>query len=332
MAKILITYPPSSIATWYGESALNQLAQLGELVLRRQDDELSEDQLIALAEGCDLIISDKPTAGTERLFREVPGLLAFVRCAMDIKSIDIEAASRHGVLVTQAGPGFVQAVSELIVAQMINLARGLPTYFNAYQRSETPVQRMGRQLAGSTAGIIGFGHIAVALAPVLKALGMHVVTYDPYLQATPDGVARVDLGTLLATSDQVICLARHSPETENLADAGFFAKMKPGALFINASRGGLVDEGALADALHSGHLAGAALDVGRGHDDHPTALLAQRPDVIATPHIGGMVPEAITYQVEKTVQQARSILAGCVPDGAVNPEQAKRLLAHRPGP
>ncbi|TBU80694.1 hydroxyacid dehydrogenase [Pseudomonas daroniae] len=325
MPRILLTYPPSSVNTWYGEKAMSELAGLGELVLSPKDGVLSEDELIELANNCDLIISDKPTAGTERLFREVPSLLAYIRCAMDTKSIDIDAASRHGVLVTQAGPGFTHAVSEWIIAQMINLARSLPHYFSAYQHGQIPTQRMGSQLAGSTAGIIGFGNIATAVAPVLRALGVKILAHDPYLTDSPDGVEAVDFDTLLERSDQVICLARHSVETDNMANAAFFAKMKPGAFFINASRGGLVDEAALADALACGHLAGAAIDVGRGHDDHPTATLAQRPDIIATPHIGGMVPEAITYQVFRTVQQARSILAGSIPEGSLNPDDARRL-------
>ncbi len=327
MARILLTYPPSSVKTWYGEKAMSELAELGELVLSSKEGVLSENELIELANTCDLIISDKPTAGTERLFREVPSLLAYIRCAMDTKSIDIDAASRHGVLVTQAGPGFTHAVSEWIVAQMINLARGLPHYFSAYQHGQIPAQHMGRQLAGATVGIIGFVNIAIALAPALQALGMQILAYDPYLTSSPEGIDCVGLDTLLERSDQVICLARYSKETDNLANADFFAKMKPGAFFINASRGGIVDEAALSAALSNGHLAGAAIDVGRGHDDHPTATLAQHCEVIATPHIGGMVPEAITYQVQRTVQQARAILAGRFPEGALNPETARRLIA-----
>ena len=318
MPRILLTYPHSELDAWYGAEAQRTLRELGELVLRHDDGVLSEDQLIELAQGCDLIISDKPTAGTERVFQACPQLHAFLRCAVDVRSIDLDAASRHGVLVTQAGPGFVQAVSEWIVAQLINLARDIPQYVTAYQNGQMPERRMGRQLAGSTCGIIGFGQIAAALAPVLHALGQRIVVHDPYLGDAPTYVQNLTLEALLGQSDYVVCLARHSEETENLADRAFFQTMKRGAFFINASRGGLVDEQALADTLDSGHLAGAAIDVGRGHDDHPTSLLAQRRDVIATPHIGGMVPEAIRYQVERTLEQARAILAGRIPEGAVN--------------
>lgn len=327
MTRILLTYPRSDLNAWYGPQAQQALSELGELVLREDDGALDEDALIELADGCDLIISDKPTAGSERLFRARPQLQAFLRCAMDLRGIDVEAASRHGVLVTHAGPGFINAVSEWIVAQMINLARGLPQYFAAYQNGLVPAQRMGRQVAGSTCGIIGFGQIAATLTPVLQAMGQKVVTYDPYLSKEPAGVERLSLDELLAQADYVICLASHNAETENLANAAFFSRMKKGAFFINASRGKLVDEEALSNSLAQGHLAGAAIDVGRGPDDHPTPLLAQRDDLLATPHIGGMVPEAISYQVRQTIAQAQAILAGLVPEGAVNASANLRMHA-----
>lgn len=325
MARIFLTYPPSATATWYGEKNLSELAELGELVLRSTEDDLTQQDVLELSKGCDIIISDKPTAGSEALFRENKNLVAFLRCAMDVKSIDIEAASKHGVLVTRAGPGFVQAVSEWIIGQMINLARNLPSYYAAYQQGHIPPQRMGRQLAGSTAGIIGFGNIGRAVAPTLKSLGIRVLAHDPYSAAAAHEADRVDLDTLLKNADYVICLAIYNEETDGMADEHFFNRMKDGSCFINASRGGLVQEEALARALACGKLAGAALDVGRGYDDHPTLALAARPEVLATPHIGGMVPQAITYQAGQTVQQARAILSGHMPEGAVNPGNAYRM-------
>lgn len=325
MARILLTYAPSARATWYGDSALRALASLGELVLRNQEDDLSQEDLLCLSKDCDIIISDKLSPGTEELFRKNERLIAFVRCAMDIKSIDVEAASRHGVLVTQAGPGFVRAVSELIIAQMINLSRGLARYYSEYQKGIVPQQRMGRQLAGSTVGIIGLGNIGRTLAPTLRSLGMSVLAHDPYVETSPQDAKLVALDTLLETSDYVICLAIYNANTDRMANEQFFARMKKNAYFINASRGGLVDEKALEAALVSGAIAGASIDVGMGRDDHPTLLLANRPGVLASPHVGGLVPEAIEYQALKTVEQVRSILNGQMPEGAVNPESALRM-------
>jgi D-3-phosphoglycerate dehydrogenase len=129
----------------------------------------------------------------------------------------------------------------------------------------------------------------------------------------------------LAESDFVVCLAPASAETANLMDASRFGQMRQGAYFINASRGELVDDAALMRALDEGRIAGCALDVGRAPDQKPTAELASHPRVIATPHVGGLTPQAVAHQALETVEQVAAILRGRVPTGAVNAEKATRL-------
>jgi D-3-phosphoglycerate dehydrogenase len=139
---------------------------------------------------------------------------------------------------------------------------------------------------------------------------------------------KLDLAALLAQSDFVVCLAVANEETENLMNAAAFARMKRSAFFINLSRGNLVDEVALARALDAGTIAGAAMDVGRAPDQMPSPVLASRADVIATPHVAGLTPEAIEHQALETVHQVAELLAGRVPSGAVNAaafKRAKRL-------
>lgn len=325
MPRICLTHDPATREAWYGARALEALGELGDLVLRDDAAPLSEAALAELARDCDIIVSDRLAPAGETLFTATPSLRAFVRCAMDIRSIDVAAASRHGVLVTRAGPGFVQAVAEWILAQMINLARGLPDYALSYRREEFPEAHMGCQLAGRTAGLLGFGNIARHLAPVLKALGMRVLAHDPWTQVPADQAEAVDLAALLERSDVTICLVAYSDATERLMNAGAFARMPRGAYFINAARGGVVDDTALLAALESSHLAGAALDVGRGPDNTPTPELARHPRVLASPHVGGMVPEAVEFQAMQTVRQVAEILAGRLPEGAVNPEVAEGL-------
>ena len=123
----------------------------------------------------------------------------------------------------------------------------------------------------------------------------------------------------------MVCLAVATAETENLMDAAAFARMRRGALFINPSRGNLVDEAALLAALESGHLAGAAMDVGRAPDQMPTPALAAHPRVIATPHIGGLTPQAIEHQAFDTVRQVTALAEGRLPEHAVNAAAAHRL-------
>ena len=179
---------------------------------------------------------------------------------------------------------------------------------------------MGRELKGSTLGVIGYGQIGREVVRVARALGMNVLVNDPYAA----DVTSVPVGRLLAESDYVVPLATATAETENLFDRNTFSKMKRGAFFINVSRGNLVDEAALEAALDSGHLAGCAMDVGRAPDQMPTPRLAARADVIATPHTAGLTLPAIEHQSMETVAQAAQIVKGRAPKGAVNAEHWKR--------
>src|SRR4029453_7168569 len=131
---------------------------------------------------------------------------------------------------------------------------------------------------------------------------------------------QVPLESLLAESDFVVCLVVANEQTENLMNAANFARMRKSAYFINVSRGNLVDEAALAAALESRQIAGAAMDVGRAFDQKPSLNLARRADVIATPHIAGLTPDAIEHQAFDTVRQVAALAAGRLPPGAVNTE------------
>ena len=190
---------------------------------------------------------------------------------------------------------------------------------------------MGVQLAGSKLGIIGYGSIGSNLARLGLALGMQVLVADPHARIEDSALEPVELPELLARADFVVCLAIANEETENLMSAEAFGRMKPTAFFINASRGNLVDEAALVAALAEGRIAGAAMDVGRAPDQMPSPRLAALPNVIATPHIGGLTPAAICHQAMETVAQVAEILQGRAPPGAVNAEQAIRLARLAPG-
>lgn len=325
MPRILLTNTPTMLRDWYGDEALARLRALGDVALRNAPEPLSASEVVEAARGCDVIVSDRLTPGPAELFRQVDTLAAFIRCAMDVRNIDIEAASAHGVVVTQASPGWINAVVEMIVGHMIGLARRIPEAVAAFKTSRAPERAMGVQLARRTIGIIGYGNLGRRLAEVVHAFGMKIVVYDPYVRVVHPAADLVDLPGLLRAADFVVCVAIHSPETENLMDAAAFRQMKPDAFFINVSRGGLVDEAALEDAITSGRIAGAGLDVGRAPDDLPTSRIARLQNVLATPHIGGLVPEAVTHQALETVEQAAAVLQGRVPPGSLNAANATRL-------
>jgi len=218
----------------------------------------------------------------------------------------------------------VPSVVELTVGFLVELSRGMSRAITAYHEGQRPEIRVGRQLAGSTVGIVGYGRISRALAPVLAALGMKVTVSDPYAQVDDRRFVKLPLDELMAGADYVICLAIANAETENLLDDAAFARMKPDAFFINMSRGNLVDEAALAKALTEGRIAGAAMDVGRAPDQMPSPELARLPNVIATPHIGGLTPPASESQAMDTVRQVEALVKGEMPPGAANPQDWTR--------
>jgi D-3-phosphoglycerate dehydrogenase / 2-oxoglutarate reductase len=316
--KILLTHTLHMRENYYGARALGGLQSLGEVVLHRGDETLEGEALIAAARGCDLIVADRATALPAPIFAGLASLKAALRCAVDIRNIDVAAASSQGILVTRARPGFVASVTELVLGLLVDLNRGISRASAAFQAHQVPTARMGRQLSGTTIGIIGYGAIGRAVAPLAASLGMRVLISDPHVTVEEPGFSQVDLPTLLAGSDHVVCLAIANEATENLIDAEAFARMRPDAVFVNVSRGNLVDEAALASAITEGRIAGAAIDVGRAPDQMPTPAIASLPGVIATPHVGGLTPPAIEAQALHTVEQVRVLVAGGVPDGAVN--------------
>jgi D-3-phosphoglycerate dehydrogenase len=324
MPRILLTHTPDMRRNYYGERALAGLRALGDVRLN-DGDVLDTDALIAAAQGCDIVVSDRQTPGEARFFEHAPDVAAFLRVAVDIRNIDVAAASRQGVLVTRATPGFIAAVAEMAIGFMVDLGRHIPEAIADYHAGRDAAAHMGRQLKSSTVGIMGYGVIGQYLAPLCVALGMTVLVSDPYKSVTDAAVRQVSNQTLLADSDFVVCLVVANEATENLMNAAAFARMKASAYFINLSRGNLVDETALERALDERRIAGAAIDVGRAPDQKPSPRLARRPDVIATPHIAGLTPQAIEHQAFDTVNQVRELLSGRMPPGAVNADSASRL-------
>jgi D-3-phosphoglycerate dehydrogenase len=327
MTKILLTHTLQMRQKYYGERALAGLRAQAEVKLHDGHDALSPGELVAAARDVDVIIADRLTTGPAEVFAHLPALKAFLRCAVDIRNINVAAASVAGVLVTRASPGFVQSVVELALGYLVDLSRGISRTTAAYHAGdEQPEAVMGRQLSGSTLGIIGYGSIGRALAPLVAMLGMKVLIADPYAVVGDERFTQVSFEDLLGRSDYVVCLAVATEETENLIGADALGRMMPSAFFINLSRGNLVDESALIAALVSGRIAGAALDVGRATDQMPSAAVARLPNVIGTPHIGGLTPPAIEHQALDTVAQVAALLAGEVPPGAVNANHWTRRL------
>ena len=270
MARIFLTHIPHMLQNYYGERAVAALRKLGDVVINPGTEVLDAKALFEASKGCDIIVSDRQTPGPAAFFEMGPDIAAFLRCAVDIRNIDVPAASTQGILVTHATPGFIASVSEQTIGMMVDCARNVSEYVMDYRTGKVPAARPGRQLKSSTLGIMGYGDIGQYLAPLGLALGMSVLISDPFKKIDDPKLKQVDLPTLLKESDFVVCLVVANEKTESLMNEAAFAQMKKTAFFINMSRGNLVDEDALIRALDNKVIAGAAMDVGRAQDQMPS--------------------------------------------------------------
>ncbi|MBI3662051.1 MAG: phosphoglycerate dehydrogenase [Acidobacteria bacterium] len=273
-----------------------------------------------LADAAGLIVRSA-TGVTAELLERAPAMRVVGRAGVGVDNIDVEAATRRGVLVMNTPGGNAVSVAEHTLALLLALARSVPQLAAATRagRWEKSGAR-GTEVRGKTLGLIGLGRVGGEVARRARALEMRVVACDPYLSenaARDAGAELISFDDLLARADFISLHTALSPATEKMINAAALAKMKRGARLINAARGELVDEAALADALRAGILAGAALDVFAVEPPRDSPLLAL-PNVIATPHVAGSTEEAQEEVGTLIAQQVRDFLAEGTLRNAVN--------------
>jgi phosphoglycerate dehydrogenase-like enzyme len=252
---------------------------------------LAGDSLVAFLEGHPLAITALERID-DSILERLPDLKVISKVGVGIDMLDLDAIERHGVRLGWSRGTNARSVSELVIALVLVLLRHLPTVTKLVRQGEWR-QVQGSTLTGRTIGIVGFGHVGRDLAGLLGAFSCRVLAYDVLpLSALPSHVEQVGLETLVSSSEIVTLHTVLNNDTRNLLDRDRIGAMRRDALLVNTSRGGLVDEDALYEALASGHLAGAALDVFSSEPpgDHPLLGLDQ---VIVTPHVGGSTREAV---------------------------------------
>ena len=281
----------------------------------------------------DALVVRSATRVTDELLSHAGRLRVIGRAGVGIDNIDLDAATRRGVLVMNTPGGNAPSVAEHALALMLSMARSIPQlnasmHAGKWEKSGTA----GAELRGKTLGLIGLGRVGAEVARRARALEMRVLAYDPYVtaeRAAEWGAELVPLAELLPQSDYVSLHTALSPATERMINTDTLKQMKPGARLVNAARGELVDEAALAEALRSKHLAGAALDVFAEEPPRNSPLL-QMSNVIATPHVGGSTAEAQEEVGVQIAQQVREYLQDGTMRNSVNlppipPEQYRRL-------
>lgn len=328
MSRILIAEPVAGPATDVLSAAHQTDVRVG----------LTREQLLnVLGEegGWDaLVVRSQTRVDAELLEAAAPRLSVIGVASVGIDRIDVEAATRAGVMVVNAPTGNTIAAAEHTMAVMLALLRHVPEADESVRRGEWERGRFtGRELRGKTLGIIGLGKIGKAVARRATGFEMRVLASDPFLteeQASEVGAKLVGLAELLHRSDVITVHTPLTSQTRHLLGRGQLEATKPGAFVLNVARGGIVDEVALADALAAGHLAGAAVDV---YSSEPMAAdnpLRDAPNLVLTPHLGASTAEAQDRVGLEMAEQLIMALSGVTPPYAVNapavpPDTAPRL-------
>lgn len=326
--RVLLTHNRDLLKHFYGDKGVEALKKLPiDLIMNDSDEPLTGDKLVKAAEGCQVIISDRLAAGSRDVLERLSNVKLFTRCAVDMRNIDVDAASDAGILICNCSSGYADAVAEHTLALMLDLARNVTRDAERYHAGDDAHPMIfGRQMAGAHVGVIGYGSIGRRIVELCLAFKMKVSVYDPYARIDNGAVIHTDLATVLSQPDFVVCAAYATPETERMMNASAFAQMRKDAYFINISRGILVDEAALEQALVSGTIAGAGLDVGDGRDQQPSLSLARLPNVVATPHSAALMIEPSEFQAMETVEQVKAVLERRLPIHAKNPHRVPGWL------
>ena len=294
---------------------LNDILQKNGLKITYEP-EITPDQIKEKISNFDIVVVRSRTKITKEMIERASKCKIIARVGVGLDNIDIDAAKVKGIRVINAVEGAINAVAELVLGLMLSLAREIPRADREIRNGKwLKKELMGTELSGKYLGIVGLGNIGKKLAKHARALNMNIIGYDvipiPEDFSHDVGLIKADLDTLLSSSDYI---SFHVPFTENtrhLVNSQRLGKMKKNAYLINTSRGEIIDENALYDALKEGKIAGAALDV---FETEPAIgnKLVTLPNVIATPHIGAQTKEAQALAANVIAEKIIMILRGII--------------------
>lgn len=294
---------------------LNEILQKNGLKITYEP-EITPDQIKEKIGNYEIVIVRSRTKITKEMIEKASMCKIIARVGVGLDNIDVDAAKSKGIRVINAVEGAMNAVAELVLGLMLSLAREIPRADREIRNGNwLKKELMGSELSGKYLGIVGLGNIGKKLARHAKSLNMNIIGYD--VIPIPDdfsrevGLVKADLDTLLSSADYISFHVPFTPETHHLVNAQRLGKMKKTAYIINTSRGEIIDEEALYNALKEGRLAGAALDV---FEKEPATgnRLATLPNVICTPHIGAQTREAQALAANVIAEKIIMILRGVI--------------------
>ena len=315
--------------------AESTVAALGDQVEVRWVDGPDRPKLLAAVADADALLVRSATTVDAEVIAAAPKLKIVARAGVGLDNVDVDAATARGVLVVNAPTSNIHSAAEHALALLLSAARQVPAA-DATLRAHTWKRSSfsGTEIFGKTVGVVGLGRIGQLVAARLAAFGTHIVAYDPYVssaRAAQIGIELVSLDELLSRADFISVHLPKTKETAGLLGTENLAKTKPGVIIVNAARGGLIDEQALADAITSGHVRGAGLDV-FSTEPCTDSPLFELPQVVVTPHLGASTAEAQDRAGTDVAASVKLALAGeFVPDavnvggGAVGEEVAPWL-------
>ncbi len=278
--------------------------------------------LEAIVGDYDALAVRSATKVTARLIEKAARLRVIGRAGVGIDNVDLDSATRRGIVVMNTPGGSAVTVAELALGMILSLVRHVPAATASVKAGKWEKKKFkGHEIAGKTLGVVGIGNIGSVLVERAIAMKMRVIAHDPFI--TPEAAARmgaelVDLDGLWRTADVISLHVPLTEQTRHLVNASTLAKVKHGAIIVNCARGGVIDEYALADAIASGHLGGAALDVFEKEPPAPDHPLLRLDDFVCTPHIGASTEEAQSAVAIAIAEQIVAFLQHGVVKNAVN--------------
>ncbi|MBV9069676.1 MAG: phosphoglycerate dehydrogenase [Acidobacteria bacterium] len=304
------------------------LADSGLAILRAASDMevdyrpgLKGDALLKAVSESDALITRSGTAVTEELVNAGDRLRIVGRAGVGLDNVDVDACTARGILVINAPTANIMSATEHTMAMLLALCRNIPEAHASVKRGEWNRSKfLGTELDGKTLGIIGLGRIGTRITIRARAFGMRVIAYDPYVAPSvfdKVGAERVSLDDLLTRADVITVHTPLTDETRGMIGAGEIAKMKDGVVVLNIARGGIYEEQSLADALNSGKIAGAAIDVYVEEPPKDNPLLSAK-NIILSPHIGANTIEAQDRVAVQTSEMVIDALRGSIFVSAVN--------------